>query len=31
MIRGYLEMAMLNRELAEKSGPVINEAWVKYA
>ena len=30
MIRGYQEMAELNRELAEESVAAVNEVWARY-
>lgn len=30
MIKGYQEMAELNRELAEESVAAVNEVWVRY-
>jgi CopG family transcriptional regulator/antitoxin EndoAI len=30
MIRGYREMAELNRELAEESMAAVNEVWARY-
>jgi len=30
MIRGYREMAQLNRELAEESVAAVNEVWARY-
>ena len=30
MIRGYREMAELNRELAEESVAAVNEVWARY-
>ena len=30
MIRGYREMAELNRELAEESMSAVNEVWARY-
>jgi len=30
MIRGYQEMAELNRELAEESVVAVNEVWARY-
>ncbi len=30
MIRGYREMAELNRELAEESVTAVNEGWARY-
>ncbi len=30
MIRGYEEMAELNRELAEESVAAVNEVWARY-
>lgn len=30
MIRGYQEMAELNRELAEESAAAVNEVWARY-
>jgi len=30
MIRGYQEMADLNRELAEESVATVNEVWARY-
>jgi CopG family transcriptional regulator/antitoxin EndoAI len=30
MIRGYQEMAELNRELAEESMAAVNEVWARY-
>ena len=30
MIKGYQEMATLNKELAEESMSAVNEVWAKY-
>jgi len=30
MIKGYQEMAALNKELAEESMAAVNEVWAKY-
>jgi len=30
MIKGYQEMAALNKELAEESMSAVNEVWAKY-
>jgi len=30
MIKGYQEMAALNKELAEESMSAVNEVWARY-